>query len=192
MFTLFLHSVWPYGRVMCLCCMYVLVVENIAMLCRHFDYMIQLLKLFWLRYVHFICCCSWLLFMFYTFYLQFIVLCDVCIYLQKTCFCKLFTNVWGIFVIAVMCSRPANKRVGMGDFFFRLNFSFNYYNRFMTLCLGLPRWVGTRRINYSGFCWSRDDGLAVASAEPHASYLHLAPEDNHASTSIIGQAAGSE
>ena len=55
----------------------------------------------------------------------------------------------------------------------------------MTLCPGLPRWVGTRRINHSGFCWSRDDGVAVASAEPYASYLHFAPEDNHASTSSV-------
>ena len=44
--------------------------------------------------------------------------------------------------------------------------------------------TGTRRINH-GFCWSRDDGVAVASAEPHASYLHFAPEDNHASTSSV-------
>ena len=41
-----------------------------------------------------------------------------------------------------------------------LNYCY-YYNRFMTLCLGLPGWVGTRRINHSGFCWSRDDGVAV-------------------------------
>ena len=53
-----------------------------------------------------------------------------------------------------------------------------YYNHFMTLCPGLPRWVSTRRINHSGFCWSRHDGVAVASAEPYASYLHFATEDN--------------
>ena len=35
---------------------------------------------------------------------------------------------------------------------------------------------------HSGFCWSRHDGVAVASAEPYASYLYFAPEDNHAST----------
>ena len=44
---------------------------------------------------------------------------------------------------------------------------------------------GTRRINHSGFCWSRHDGVAVASAEPYASYLHFAPEDNHSSTSSV-------
>ena len=55
----------------------------------------------------------------------------------------------------------------------------------MTPCPGLPRWVGTRRINHSGFCWSRHDGVAVASGEPCASYLHFAPEDNHASTSSV-------
>ena len=55
----------------------------------------------------------------------------------------------------------------------------------MTLCPGLPGWVGTRRINRSGFCWSRDDGVAVASAEPYANYLNFAPEDNHASTSSL-------
>jgi len=61
----------------------------------------------------------------------------------------------------------------------------NYYSCFTTLCLGLLRWVGTRRINYSGFCWSRNDGVAVASAELFASYLHFGSEDNHASTSSV-------
>ena len=32
-----------------------------------------------------------------------------------------------------------------------------YYYRFMTFCPGLPRSVGTRRKNHSGFCWSRHD-----------------------------------
>ena len=59
------------------------------------------------------------------------------------------------------------------------------YNCFSTLCPGLSGWVGTRRINHSGFCWSRHDGVAVASAEPYASYLHFAPENNHASTSSV-------
>ena len=65
------------------------------------------------------------------------------------------------------------------------NYYYYYYNRFTTLCPGLPGWVGTRRINHSGFCWSRHDGVAVASAEPYASYLHFAPEDNYASTSSV-------
>ena len=60
-----------------------------------------------------------------------------------------------------------------------------YYNHFTTPCQGLPGWVGTRRINHSGFCWSRHDGVAMASAEPYASYLHFAPEDDHASTSSV-------
>ena len=60
-----------------------------------------------------------------------------------------------------------------------------YYNRFTTHCPGLPGWVGTRRINHSGFWWSRHDGVAVALAEPYASYLHFVPEDNHASTSSV-------
>ena len=56
---------------------------------------------------------------------------------------------------------------------------YNHYNRFTTLCPGLPRWVGTRRINHSGFCWSRHDGVAVASSEPYASYLHFASPAPH-------------
>ena len=32
-----------------------------------------------------------------------------------------------------------------------------YYNCFTTICPGLPRCVGTRRINHSEFCWSRQD-----------------------------------
>ena len=47
--------------------------------------------------------------------------------------------------------------------------NYYYYNHFMALCLGLPRWAGSRRINHSRFCWSRDSGVAVASAGPYAS-----------------------
>ena len=32
-----------------------------------------------------------------------------------------------------------------------------YYNRFSILCPGLHGWVGIRRVNHSGLCWSRDD-----------------------------------
>ena len=60
-----------------------------------------------------------------------------------------------------------------------------YHNHYTAFCLGLCRWAGTRKINHSGFCWSRHDGVAVASAEPYASYLHFAPEDNHTSTSSV-------
>ena len=48
-----------------------------------------------------------------------------------------------------------------------------YYNCFTALCPVLPRWIGTRRLNHSGFYWSRDDGLAVASTEPYPRHLHL-------------------
>ena len=61
-----------------------------------------------------------------------------------------------------------------------------YYNHFTTLCKWpLPRWVDTTKLNHSGFFWSRHDRVAVASAEPYASYLHFAPEHNHASTSSV-------
>jgi len=46
---------------------------------------------------------------------------------------------------------------------------------------GLPRWAGTRKVNQSGFYWSKRPWAAVASAEPYAS-LHLAPNRHHAST----------
>ena len=52
----------------------------------------------------------------------------------------------------------------------------------LTHCPGPSRWVGTRRINHPGLCWSRYNGVAVASYEPYAGHLHFAPEDNHAST----------
>ena len=39
-----------------------------------------------------------------------------------------------------------------------------YCNHFTTLRPGLPGWIGTRRINHSGFCWNRDGGVAVESA----------------------------
>ena len=63
--------------------------------------------------------------------------------------------------------------------------SIYYYYRFTTLCPGLPGWVGTTKVNHCEFCWSRDDGVVVASVEPYASYLHFAPEDNHASASSV-------
>ena len=57
----------------------------------------------------------------------------------------------------------------------KIDYNYYYnYNRFTTPCPGLPRWVANR-INHSAFCWSRDDGMAVASARPYASHLHLAP-----------------
>ena len=94
------------------------------------------------------------------------------VYLQMALVIHLRTK-WSQYVLSViLCALP-------------LPLENNNYNRFTTLCLGLPGWVGTRRIHHSGFCWSRHDWLAVASAEPYASYLHFAPEDNQASTSIV-------
>ena len=43
------------------------------------------------------------------------------------------------------------------------------------LCLGLPGWAGTRKVNQCGFYWSKRQWVAVASAGPYAS-LHLAPD----------------
>ena len=39
--------------------------------------------------------------------------------------------------------------------------------------LGQPKYAGARKTNHSEFYWSRDDGVAVASAGPYASHLHL-------------------
>ena len=60
-----------------------------------------------------------------------------------------------------------------------------YYKHFATLCPGLPRWVGMRRINHSGFCWSRHNGVAVVSAEPYASYLHFTEKITMPTTSLV-------
>ena len=40
---------------------------------------------------------------------------------------------------------------------------------------GLPRWASTRKVNQSGFYWSKWQWVAVARAGPYAS-LHLAPD----------------
>ena len=40
---------------------------------------------------------------------------------------------------------------------------------------GPPGWAGTRKVNKSGFYWSKEQWVAVASAGPYAS-LHLAPD----------------
>ena len=45
----------------------------------------------------------------------------------------------------------------------------------MALFPGLPGWAGTRKVNQSGFYWSKRQWVAVASAGPYAS-LHLAPD----------------
>ena len=78
-----------------------------------------------------------------------------------------------------------NKNNNIQDRTTWVSWYYYYYNHFTTRCPGLHGWVGTRRINHSGFCWSRHDGVAVASAEPYASYLHFASEDNDASTSSL-------
>jgi len=45
--------------------------------------------------------------------------------------------------------------------------------RLMALCPGLPGSAGTRKVNQSGFYWSKRQWVAVASARPYAS-LHIA------------------
>ena len=49
------------------------------------------------------------------------------------------------------------------------------HTRLTALFPGLPRWAGTRKVNQSGFYWSKRQWVAVASAGPYAS-LHLAPD----------------
>ena len=53
--------------------------------------------------------------------------------------------------------------------------------RLTALFPGLPGWAGTRKVNQSGFYWSKRQWVTVASAGPYAS-LHLAPYRYHAST----------
>ena len=49
------------------------------------------------------------------------------------------------------------------------------HTRLTALFPGLPRWASTRKINQSGFYWSKRQWVVVASAGPHAS-PHLAPD----------------
>jgi len=55
--------------------------------------------------------------------------------------------------------------------------------RFSGFCLGLPGWVGTRKVKPKPvwISWSKRQWVAVGSAGPYAD-LHLAPVNNHAST----------
>jgi len=48
------------------------------------------------------------------------------------------------------------------------------HTRLTALFPGLPKWAGTRKVNQSGFYWSKRQWVAVASAGPYAS-LYLAP-----------------
>jgi len=58
---------------------------------------------------------------------------------------------------------------------FFLIFCYYAHTRLTALFPGLPRWAGTRKVNQSGFYWSKKQWVAVASAGPYAS-LHLAPD----------------
>ena len=58
------------------------------------------------------------------------------------------------------------------------------HTRLTALFPGLPRSAGTRKVNQSGFYWSKRQWVAVASAGPYAS-LHLAPNRHHASTTPL-------
>ena len=49
------------------------------------------------------------------------------------------------------------------------------HTRLTALCPGLPRWGATRKVNQSGFYWSKRQWVAVASAGLYAS-LHLASD----------------
>ena len=53
--------------------------------------------------------------------------------------------------------------------------SINSDTRLTALFPGLPRWASTRKVNQSGFYWSKRQWVAMASAGPYAS-LHLAPD----------------
>ena len=55
------------------------------------------------------------------------------------------------------------------------------HTRLTALFPGLPRSAGTRKVNQSGFYWSKRQWVAAASAGTYAS-LHLAPNRHHAST----------
>ena len=59
------------------------------------------------------------------------------------------------------------------------------HTRLTALFPGLPSWASTRKVNQSGFYWSKRQWVAVASAGPYAS-LHLAPNRHHASTPPLG------
>jgi len=50
--------------------------------------------------------------------------------------------------------------------------SYDTHTRLTALFAGLPMLAGTRKVNQSGFYWSKRQWVAVASAEPYAS-LHL-------------------
>ena len=49
------------------------------------------------------------------------------------------------------------------------------YNHLTASFPGQPGWAGTRKVNQSGFYWSKRQWVAVASAGPYAS-LHLSPD----------------
>jgi len=49
------------------------------------------------------------------------------------------------------------------------------HTHLMALCPGLPGWAGTRKVNQSGFYWSKRQWVAVESAGQYAS-LHLTPD----------------
>ena len=54
-------------------------------------------------------------------------------------------------------------------------YTMHTHARLTALFPRLPGWAGTRKVNQSGFYWSKKQWVAVASAGPYAS-LHLTPD----------------
>ena len=73
--------------------------------------------------------------------------------------CRLLIPTWYWLTQVILEKRPLN---GCS--------SGNY-----SLCPGLPRWAGTRKVKPTWFYWSKRQWVAVASAGPYAS-LHLDPD----------------
>ena len=111
---------------------------------------------------------------------------------------KLFAIFWFLFhehmitsvIILKLCMRKSRHMADWCKFKVRLHFAagcttgwmkrFEYlyiytHTRLTALFPGLPGWAGTRKVNQSGFYWSKRQWVAVASAGPYAS-LHLAPD----------------
>jgi len=55
-------------------------------------------------------------------------------------------------------------------------FNVNYYIRLMASFAGHLGYAGTRKVNHPGFYWSKRWWLAMASAEPYGTHLHLAQD----------------
>jgi len=78
----------------------------------------------------------------------------------------------------IQCGMPGTPSICISSYLLLLH-------PFNGLFPGQPGYAGTRKVNYSGFYWSKRWWGGSASAGPYANDLHLAPERQYLTTQFL-------